>query len=167
MRLFGSTSPSYLIMLSADRCAKYLEEKAKEDFAVLKEKISGLRKLAFEHGLAPKTENIEPARLTLSVKSTGMTAEEFGKKLREHEIEPEYVNDEWAVLMASPFNKEEDFARLKKFIEDTPGNGFAPPEEFLRSKNIRVRQFIDSQFSVKSNFAEIIREQKYKEMEIK
>ena len=43
----------------------------------------------------------------------------------------------------------------------------APPEEFLRSKNIRVRQFIDSQFSVKNNFAEIIREQKYKEMEIK
>ncbi|MBR3611502.1 MAG: aminotransferase class V-fold PLP-dependent enzyme [Oscillospiraceae bacterium] len=150
MRLFGSTSPSYLIMLSADRCAEYLEEKAKEDFSVLKEKISVLRKLAFEHGLAPKTENIEPARLTLSVKSTGMTAEEFGKKLREHEIEPEYVNDEWAVLMASPFNKEEDFVRLQKFIEDTPGNGFAPPEEFLpampeKAMSIREAVFAESE----------------------
>ena len=131
MRIFGSTSPSYLIMLSADKCAGYLEEKAREDFAVLKEKVENLRKFAFEHGLAPKTENIEPARLALSVKSTGMTAEEFGGKLREHGIEPEYVNDEWAVLMASPFNTERDFGRLRKFIEDTPGSGFAPPEEIL------------------------------------
>ena len=131
MRIFGSTSPSYLIMLSADKCAGYLEEKAREDFAVLKEKVENLRKFAFEHGLAPKTENIEPARLALSVKSTGMTAEEFGGKLREHGIEPEYVNDEWAVLMASPFNTERDFGRLRKFIEDTPGSGFASPEEIL------------------------------------
>lgn len=131
MRLFGSTSPSYLIMLSADRCAGYLEEKAKDDFAVLKKKVAELRNFAFEHGLAPKTEGTDPARLTLSVKSTGMTAKKFGKSLREHGIEPEYVNEEWAVLMASPFNKEKDFERLQKFIEETEGNGFAPQEKIL------------------------------------
>ena len=131
MRLFGSTSPSYLIMLSADKCAEYLETKAKYDFAMLGGKVANLRYKAFEHGLAPKTRNVEPARLVLSVKSTEMTGEEFGRKLREHGIEPEYVNDEWAVLMASPFNTEKDFERVAKFIEETFGNGFSAFEEKL------------------------------------
>lgn len=131
MRLFGSTSPSYLIMLSADKCAEYLETKAKYDFAMLGGKVANLRYKAFEHGLAPKTRNVEPARLVLSVKSTEMTGGEFGRKLREHGIEPEYVNDEWAVLMASPFNTEKDFERVAKFIEETFGNGFSAFEEKL------------------------------------
>ena len=131
MRLFGSTSPSYLIMLSADKCAEYLETKAKYDFAMLNGKVANLRYKAFEHGLAPKTRNVEPARLVLSVKSTEMTGGEFGRKLREHGIEPEYVNDEWAVLMASPFNTERDFERVAKFIEETFGNGFSAFEERL------------------------------------
>ena len=131
MRLFGSTSPSYLIMLSADKCAEYLETKARYDFAMLNGKVANLRYKAFEHGLAPKTRNVEPARLVLSVKSTEMTGGEFGRKLREHGIEPEYVNDEWAVLMASPFNTEKDFERVAKFIEETFGNGFSAFEEKL------------------------------------
>lgn len=131
MRLFGSTSPSYLIMLSADSCIEYLETKARGDFAMLNGKVANLRYHAFEHGLAPKTRNVEPARLTLSVTSSGMTAEEFGIALHRHKIEPEYVNSEWAVLMASPFNTEEDFANVAKFIEDTAGNGCAAPEERL------------------------------------
>lgn len=145
MRLFGSTSPSYLIMLSADRCAEYLETNARYDFAMLNGKVANLRYRAFEHGLAPKVRNVEPARLTLSVKSTEMTAEEFGKRLREHGIEPEYVNDEWAVLMASPFNTEKDFERVAKFIDDTFGNGFAVFEEMLSSmpeKAMTVREAV-------------------------
>ncbi|MBR3935980.1 MAG: aminotransferase class V-fold PLP-dependent enzyme [Oscillospiraceae bacterium] len=150
MRMFGSTSPSYLIMLSADRCAEYLETKAKYDFAMLNGKVANLRYKAFEHGLAPKTRNVEPARLTLSVTSTEMTGEEFGKKLREHGIEPEYVNDEWAVLMASPFNTERDFERVAKFIENTFGNGFASFEERLspmpeKAMSIRDAVFAESE----------------------
>ncbi len=143
MRLFGSTSPSYLIMLSADRCATYLETKAREDFAVLNGKVANLRYKAFEHGLAPKTRGIEPARLTLSVRSTEMGAEKFGEKLREHGIEPEYVNDDWAVLMASPFNTDRDFSRVENFIGNTFGNGFSPFEERLSEmpeKALSVRE---------------------------
>ena len=150
MRLFGSTSPSYLIMLSADKCADYLENSAKHDFAMLGGKVANLRYKAFEHGLAPKTRNVEPVRLTLSVKSTEMTGEEFGRKLREHGIEPEYVNDEWAVLMASPFNTERDFERVAKFIEDTFGNGFAAFEERLlkmpeKAMSVRTAVFAETE----------------------
>ena len=145
MRLFGSTSPSYLIMLSADKCAEYLETKAKYDFAMLNGKVANLRYKAFEHGLAPKTRNVEPARLVLSVKSTEMNGDEFGRKLREHGIEPEYVNDEWAVLMASPFNTEKDFERVAGFIEETFGNGFSAFEERLSKmpgKAMSVREAV-------------------------
>ncbi|MBR5311169.1 MAG: aminotransferase class V-fold PLP-dependent enzyme [Oscillospiraceae bacterium] len=150
MRLFGSTSPSYLIMLSADRCAEYLETRARTDFAMLNGKVANLRYKAFEHGLAPKVRNVEPARLTLSVKSTEMTADEFGEKLREHGIEPEYVNSEWAVLMASPFNTEKDFERVASFIENTFGNGFSAFEERIsempeKAMSIREASFSDSE----------------------
>lgn len=147
MRLFGSTSPSYLIMLSADKCAGYLEIDAKHDFAMLNGRVANLRYKAFEHGLAPKVRSVEPARLTLSVKSTEMTAEEFGKKLREHGIEPEYVNDEWAVLMASPFNSEKDFERVAKFIEETFGNGFSAFEERLSKMPEKAMSVRDAVFS--------------------
>ena len=150
MRLFGSTSPSYLIMLSADSCIEYLETRARADFAVLGGKVANLRYHSFEHGLAPKTRNVEPARLTLSVTSTGLSTEEFGAALREHGIEPEYVNSEWAVLMASPFNTERDFERAAKFIDDTVGNGCSAFEERLadmpqRAMSVREATFAESE----------------------
>lgn len=150
MRLFGSTSPSYLVMLSADSCIEYLETRARADFAVLNGKVANLRYRAFEHGLAPKTRNVEPARLTLSVTSTGLSTEEFGAALREHGIEPEYVNSEWAVLMASPFNTERDFERVAKFIDDTVGNGCSAFEEHLadmpqRAMSVREATFAESE----------------------
>lgn len=150
MRLFGSTSPSYLIMLSADNCIEYLETKARADFAMLNGKVANLRYKAFEHGLAPKTRNVEPARLTLSVTAAEKSAGEFENSLREHEIEPEYVNSEWAVLMASPFNTERDFERVSKFLDDTFGNGCAAFEERLskmpeRALSVREAVFAESE----------------------
>ncbi len=150
MRLFGSTSPSYLIMLSADNCIEYLETKARADFAMLNGKVANLRYKAFEHGLAPKTRNVEPARLTLSVTAAEKSAGEFENSLREHWIEPEYVNSEWAVLMASPFNTERDFERVSKFLDDTFGNGCAAFEERLskmpeRALSVREAVFAESE----------------------
>ncbi|HXK77988.1 MAG TPA: aminotransferase class I/II-fold pyridoxal phosphate-dependent enzyme [Oscillospiraceae bacterium] len=130
MRLFGSTSPNYLIMLSADGCLDYLGTKARFDFPALAARMETLRALAAENGLAPLTGDVEPARLALSVSAVGLTAEQFGARLREFGIEPEYVNPERAVLMASPFNTEEDFCRLETFLRSTPGSK-TPAEEFL------------------------------------
>ena len=147
MRLFGSTSPSYLIMLSADSCIDYLENDARTDFANLLGKVANLRYKAFEHGLAPKTRNVEPARLTLSVTASGMSAAEFGAKLREYKIEPEYVNSEWAVLMFSPFNSEEDFTRVAAFIENTAGNGCSEMSTVLKKMPERAMSIREAVFS--------------------
>ena len=124
MRLFGSTSPSYLIMLSADGCLDYLRTKARFDFPALAARMETLRALAAKNGLAPLTGEIEPARLALSVSASGLTTEQFGARLREFGIEPEYVNPERAVLMASPFNAEEDFL---------PAGGLSPVDARQRN----------------------------------
>ncbi len=230
MRLFGSTSPSYLIMLSADGCLDYLRTRARADFPALALRMEALGALAAENGLSPlgyaprmeraspdkrfpqtgralQTEQalpderfpqtgrvpqtgqtspdkcspqtgrapqtgqtspdkrfpqtgrvppagrassearvslgehgspggpsprmaqVDPARLTLSVSAAGLTGAEFGARLRRFGIEPEYVSPARAVLMASPFNAEEDFRRLEEFIRSTPGRGI-PAEEF-------------------------------------
>lgn len=197
MRLFGSTSPSYLVMLSTDGCLDYLRTRARADFPALAMRMKVLGALAAENGLAPmgyapqtkrspqtgrvqtslcgcppqteqvspagqfplggrapreeqtsleghgslgervspgehlpQTVRVEPARLTLSVSAAGLTGAQFGERLRQFGIEPEYVSPAWAVLMASPFNTEEDFRRLEEFIRSTPGGG-VPSEEFL------------------------------------
>ncbi len=148
MRLFGSTSPSYLIMLSADGCLAYLETKARSDFPALAARMKTLRALAEEAGLAPLTGDVEPARLTLSVSASGLTAEQFGARLRQSGIEPEYVNPAWAVLMASPLNTEEDFSRLEAFLRSTPGSGIPAEEalpDFVPEQKVPMREALFAQ----------------------
>ncbi len=124
MALFGSSSPSYLVMMSADRCLDYLSGPAREDFAKLTRRMDSVRALAAKQGLAPLLD-CEPARLSLSVAASCLSAADFAARLRFYGIEPEYVNSERAVLMASPFNSERDFSRLADCLQNSMGNGAA------------------------------------------
>ena len=60
------------------------------------------------------------------------------------------MNDEWAVLIASPFNTERDFERVAKFIEETFGNGFAAfedklPEMPVKAMSVRKAVFAETE----------------------
>lgn len=117
MSLFGSTSPSYLIMLSCDVCLGYIEKgAAAEEFAVVRDRVKSLEELAAKKGFVRLTGVRDYTKLVLSVYNWGVDADLFAERLREYGIEPEFVSNTWAVLMASPENLGGDYRRVEKFI---------------------------------------------------
>lgn len=100
MRLFGSTSPSYLIALSAENAVASLEAD--------RDRWQGLATLCntfraqFPALFLP---NSDPTRFVLSCENAEKALEDGG-------ISPEYADEAYAVLLCSPYNREIDFERL-------------------------------------------------------
>lgn len=119
MSMFGTTSPSYLIMLSADRALSYIYEQIREDLAKITEIVAKFRNLAASKGFFIPSQ-CDPTRLTLGIAQAGFDSESFGQLLRSYQIEPEYLSATGCVLLLSAFNREEDFQRLYHMLEDIP-----------------------------------------------
>ena len=117
MSLFGSTSPSFLILASADYALDYLENRARKELAVLCGSLCGLHEAARGSGLVVSSGIYDPARLTLCFAAAGYTREQFERLLEKHKITAEYLDDSFCVLLPSPQNTSEDFLRLRDVIE--------------------------------------------------
>lgn len=120
MALFGSTSPLYPIMASMDICTDWLKNKGKAEFLKLKERVSNIKKVAKEKGFYVLGNNSDPVRITLGVWNFGITGNEFGDYLRKFKIEPEFCDDNYVVLIATPFNSKKDWERLKNALNNVP-----------------------------------------------
>lgn len=117
MALFGSTSPSYVIMSSMDIARDWLKNYGEKEFAKLKNKVQIIKDLAKEKGIFIPDENVsDPVRITLGVWKVGYSGYEFREHLYKYKIEPEFCDDNYAVLIATPFNTREDFKKLKKAL---------------------------------------------------
>lgn len=109
MELFGSTSPSYLIMASLDLCNEYIGNGYREKLSGCIRRIEkGKRSLA-ENGWS--IEQSDPLRITVRAPQ-GLTGNEIAQTLREKGIECEYADRQFTVLMLSPENSESDLNRL-------------------------------------------------------
>lgn len=122
MSLFGSTSPSYPIMLSCEQAGVYAGTDARADFAETARTLTALETLARERGFALPEGRRDPAKLSLGFGALGADADTFGRWMRAQGIEPEYISETACVLMANGYNTPDDFARLRTAIER-----FAPP----------------------------------------
>ncbi|MBR6801301.1 MAG: PLP-dependent transferase [Eubacteriaceae bacterium] len=109
LALFGSTSPSYLIMASLDLCNKYLSESYKERLEKTIGVIEDCKEILKTNGW--QLEKTDPLKITISAPD-GMTGLGIADILRRNRIECEYSDPEYVVLMATPENNEEDFSRL-------------------------------------------------------
>lgn len=108
--VFGSTSPSYLILQSLDLCNKYIDEKIKADISACIEKVNEIRAVMKSKDIADVSS--EPLKIT----AVYPDADYF----RACGIEPEYADGEYIVFMASPFNSDEDFEKLKTAFVNIP-----------------------------------------------
>ena len=109
LELFGSTSPSYLIMQSLDRCNGYLSDGYREKLAETCRRLAEVRAELRESGW--NIEETDPLRITVHAPD-GLSGVELAEQLRQHGIECEYADPEFLVLMATPENSQEDFRRL-------------------------------------------------------
>lgn len=125
MSLFGSTSPSYPILLSCETALAWAEEKGRQGFAGTAERFQELSQTAKAFPQPPK---MDPAKLTIAY-GPYCTKEAFGKWVRGYRIEPEYIGGGACVFMGNPFNREEDYRKLEKALKEYEpiSQGIEPP----------------------------------------
>lgn len=109
MALFGSTSPSYLIMASLDACNAYIADgyrkKLADYIAVLDKARAELISCGWQ------IEASDPLRLTLRAPE-GMSGKLLCTQLRGKGIEAEYADGEHVVFMLTEQNNEAEIDRL-------------------------------------------------------
>lgn len=133
MALFGSTSPSYLILQSLDLCNKYLAGEFPVQLAETVKRISHLKGQLRARGW--DVADSEPLKIV--VRASSGTALADG--LRRHGVECEYADPDHLVLMVSPQNQVEDYERIwlafssceRKTEEHKAPLGMAPPERVM------------------------------------
>ena len=111
MALFGSTSPSYLILTSLDLCNAQLAGDYPGRLADMAARMDALKHRMTENGW--RTLPSDPMKLTIDACAAGTTGSALAQKLREHGIECEFADPETLVLMLTPENDDEDLARLE------------------------------------------------------
>lgn len=120
MNLFGSTSPSYLILQSLDLCNRYLSDCAEEDFARLKKMMQGIREELTREQIPHLRNPVDFAKLTIDLHCLGLSGDEFRMHTMKHHIECEYYSDSYAVLLLSPFHTETDVGALLQALKQLP-----------------------------------------------
>ncbi len=113
MELFGSTSPSYLILQSLDLCNAYLTDGYREKLSHTILRVEHTKQKLKEYGFDVLTT--DPLRITIK-SSFVMSGQELANVLRMHHIECEYADNDYVVLMVTPENKEEDFKRFEEVM---------------------------------------------------
>ncbi len=109
LALFGSTSPSYLTLMSLDLCNRYLQEGYRERLSEYGKKLSFLKQSLENNGW----EICESDPLRITIKSPfGTSGTELLQMLSEKGIECEYADPDYLVMMFTPENSWDDFAKI-------------------------------------------------------
>lgn len=128
LMLFGSTSPSYLILQSLDAVNKYLKDyparlkKLLPQIEMSKERLK-------RHGYT--LYGGEPLKLTIDAKFFGYSGYQLADILRQQKIEPEYADPDYLVLMLSAGVDTNELNRLEQalchILPATPIEERCPP----------------------------------------
>lgn len=117
MSLFGSSSPSYLILQSLD-AANDRMARFRDDLADLLPKAAALKRRLSDRGYMLTGE--EPLKVTVCPKSFGYTGTEIAATLEENGAFPEFYDPDHVVLMLSPWNSDDDLVRLEQTLCSIP-----------------------------------------------
>ncbi len=117
LALFGSTSPSYLILQSLDVVNPYLCDYSQRlcDFA---RQVEVLKEALTSHGY--HLYGHEPLKITLQTKPFGYTGIELAAILREKHVVCEFYDPDYLVMMVTPETGEEGLARLASALLSIP-----------------------------------------------
>ena len=113
LALFGSTSPSYLILQSLDRANRCLEG-FPEALAGFLPRVEGLREKLKRKGY--RLYGAEPMKITIHAKPAGFTGRELARELEKRNIVPEFSDPDYLVLMLTPQIGAEGLTRLEQAL---------------------------------------------------
>lgn len=115
MALFGSSSPSYLILDSLDRFNKTATEN-KDRVKIVSDMVKGLKDFAADMGYS--LYKSDPFKLTINCLDAGYTGNEFAALLKEYNIECEYGDKEKCVMLFGWNTEKKDTEHIKSALGD-------------------------------------------------
>ena len=118
LALFGSTSPSYLILQSLDAANRYLSDGYRERLSAAVKAVQGCKARLAAHGFV--FSGSEPIKLTIDAKRCGYYGTELADLLRKAHIECEFSDPDYLVLMVTPETGDEGLNRLEKALVGIP-----------------------------------------------
>ncbi len=118
LRLFGSTSPSYLILQSLDLANRYLSEEFPKELKKYLPFVEATKNSLAEHGFC--LVGTEPMKLTIETKSYGYTGTEIAEILLKSNISVEFSDPDYVVFMLSPILGEEGLHHLTDALTSIP-----------------------------------------------
>lgn len=146
MGMFGSSSPSYLIMDSLDLCNRYISEKRDEALSAI-ENVKNLKKQLTDKGCTLR--NSDAMRITIDAEAYGYNGNELAQLLREKGAECEMSDEKYVVLLFSVSQAKEDFERLNSIMSDIPQNPPVTAEKHIILKPEKVFSAREAYFSRK------------------
>ena len=144
LALFGSTSPSYLILQSLDMANTYLEN-YKECLCNFVCKVENIKKQLVDVGY--ELFGNEATKITLQTKKYGYKGYDFAKILKEKGIVCEFCDPDFVVLMLTP--EIEDLDGILEIMQSVPKSN--PINEDISSfkmakKQMTIRQAVLSAY---------------------
>ncbi len=141
LSLFASTSPSYLIMQSLDAANRALAEGFPEELAACADRMEQTRRRLRDHGYAVVGD--EPMKITLAPKPFGYTGDALHDILREQNIEGEFSDPDYLVLMPGPRMGGDAPERLERAllrVPERPAIDAAPPRLPVPGRALSIRE---------------------------
>lgn len=117
LAMFGSTSPSYIIMQSLDMANRYISDSYGKRLAAFCEKLQ-----AIKHSLENRGYTLcgnEPLKITLCTKKYGYYGTEIAEILEANNIICEFADPDFTVLMFTP-ESERDLVKIKETLISIP-----------------------------------------------
>ena len=128
LMLYGSTSPSYLIMQSLDRANKYIADGYRENLADFCMKVSKLKHQLTERGFTLCGN--EMLKITINTKPYGYYGTEIAESLKSKNLFCEFCDPDFIVFMLTPetkdttldklYNSLTEFEKKEKISENPP-----------------------------------------------
>lgn len=121
--LFGTSSPSYLLLASIDLARAWLENEGAQAYAICAQRVAALRReidrttvfSALQEGKAP----LDPCRLTICCRRTNVTGHELNAILHEQfGIDAEMADHDHVVFICTGADTERDYNRLMGALRD-------------------------------------------------
>lgn len=146
MTVYGTSSPSYLLLQSLDLCNEYIEKNINNDLEICSEKVAEITDILNSKGIKNASE--EPIKITADFSGFDKNGFDIPEHFRKHKIEFEYADNDFLVFMATAQNTDNDFLRLKEAVEALPDMSEACEKHnfhFIRGEQrITVREAIFS-----------------------
>lgn len=144
MALFGSTSPSYLILASLDLCNAYLAGEGAKSIRAVQALSAGLREALAARGLC--VADTDPMHITLTPRGRGYTGTALADYLRARGVELEYADDAYAVALLGAVSAEGEVSRLREAVLALPLLPPLPPlpapELPVPERAMRIREAV-------------------------